>query len=39
MSKNDGGAKHTPGPWHWNGIATVWNTTGRVGEVEREVMR
>ncbi len=31
-------AEHTPGPWHWNGIATIWNTRGNVGEVEREVI-
>jgi hypothetical protein len=30
--------KHTPGPWHWNGVATIWNTTGQVEEVDREVI-
>lgn len=31
-------ASHTPGPWHWNGIATIWNTTGGYKEVPREVI-
>ncbi len=29
---------HTPGPWYWNGVATIWNTKGHAGEVEREVI-
>lgn len=29
---------HTPGPWHWNGVATIWNTLGEPGEVDREVI-
>ncbi len=30
--------KHTPGPWFWNGVATIWNTRGKKSEVEREVI-
>jgi hypothetical protein len=29
---------HTPGPWHWNGLATIWYTPGEPGEVDRDII-